>query len=30
MKILEDAMVAVFEEPGHIEGTKGQQEMQKP
>ncbi|KAK3675122.1 acetylornithine aminotransferase [Recurvomyces mirabilis] len=27
MAILEDAMVAVFEEPGHIEGTDGQQEM---
>ena len=27
MRILEDAMVAVFEEPGKIEGTDGQQEM---
>ncbi|KAK4903210.1 acetylornithine aminotransferase [Elasticomyces elasticus] len=27
MRILEDAMVAVFEKPGHIEGTDGQQEM---
>ena len=27
MSILEDAMVAVFEQPGHIEGTHGQQEM---
>ncbi|KAI6819365.1 Acetylornithine aminotransferase [Hortaea werneckii] len=27
MKILEDAMVAVFEQPGHVPGTDGQQEM---
>jgi len=27
MEILEEAMVAVFEEPGHVEGTDGQQEM---
>lgn len=27
MDILEQAMIAVFEKPGHIEGTEGQQEM---
>ena len=27
MGILEDAMAAVFEQPGHVEGTDGQQEM---
>ncbi|KXT14524.1 hypothetical protein AC579_9564 [Pseudocercospora musae] len=27
MKILQDAMYAVFRQPGHIEGTDGQQEM---
>jgi hypothetical protein len=25
--ILEEAMVEVFERPGHVEGTDGQQEM---
>ena len=27
MAILEEAMAVVFEQPGHVEGTKGQQEM---